>query len=92
MRCFENIVILGGIAGGLIGVFQFKIHLGIVMEAVYGMMSGIFVGCLAVALAETLNAMAVFTRRVYLKKGLNVLIYGIALGKLTGSLLYFLKL
>lgn len=92
IRCFENIVIVGGIIGGLIGVFRFRIHLGMAMAVVYGIMSGIFVGCMAVALAETLNAMAVFARRVYLKKGLRIIIYGIALGKLTGSLLYFFKL
>lgn len=92
IRCFENIVIIGGILGGVLSVFQIKMHLGAGAAAVYGIMSGIFVGCLAVALAETLNAMAVFTRRVYLQKGFRIVIYAIALGKITGSLLYFLKL
>lgn len=92
IRCFENIVIIGGITGGALSVFQIKMNLGIATQAMYGIMSGIFVGCLAVALAETLNAMAVFTRRVHLQKGLRVVIYAIALGKITGSLLYFLKL
>lgn len=91
IRYFEDIVILGGTLGGILSVLEIKINLGTGVAAVYGIMSGIFVGCLAVALAETLNAMAVFTRRVYLRKGLRIIIYAIALGKMMGSLLYFIK-
>ena len=49
-------------------------------------------GCIAVAIAETLNSMAVFARRVRLKKGLRIIVYAIALGKMAGSLVYFLKM
>lgn len=92
IRSFENFVVIGGMIGGALSVFQINMHLGTGVQAIYGIMSGIFVGCIAVALAETLNAMAVFSRRVNLQKGFRIVIYAIALGKVTGSLLYFLKL
>jgi stage V sporulation protein AB len=51
--------------------------------------AGIFVGCLALAIAEMLNTIPVFARRVGFRHGLGVAILGVAFGKLVGSLIYF---
>ena len=48
-----------------------------------------FVGCLAFAIAEMLNSIPIFARRIGFRHGLGVAICFAALGKLTGSLLYF---
>ena len=54
-----------------------------------GVFSGMFVGCLALAIAEILDSIPIFTRRVRLHKGIGVLVFGIAVGKFAGALLYF---
>lgn len=88
---FERFIIAGGTIGCIVSVFDLKFEMGILFAVLYGLMSGIFVGCIAVAIAETLNSMAVFARRAKLKKGLRIIIYSIALGKMAGSFIYFLK-
>lgn len=54
-----------------------------------GIFSGIFVGCLALAIAEMLNTIPIFSRRIGFRHGLGMAILAVALGKLVGSLIYF---
>lgn len=56
-----------------------------------GFFAGMFVGCLALAIAEMLNSIPIFSRRIGFRHGLGVAIAAAALGKLTGSLLYFAR-
>lgn len=56
---------------------------------VNGLFIGIFVGCLAMTIAEVLDAIPIFARRTRMKKGLECATIAIALGKLVGSLVYF---
>lgn len=58
---------------------------------IFGIFAGIFVGCLALAIAEMLNSIPIFARRIGFRHGLGVAISAAALGKLTGSLIYFAK-
>lgn len=88
---FENAVILGGIFGNLASVFlDLRFPLGPLLLCVYGLSAGIFVGCMAVALAEILNTFPIVFRRMGLKVGLFWAIVAMAAGKLAGSLYYFL--
>ncbi len=88
---FENAVILGGICGNLLSVFpQISLPLGVPVLYFYGISAGIFVGCMAVALAEILNTFPIMFRRTKLKTGLEWIMLAMALGKMTGSLYYFL--
>ena len=57
---------------------------------VVGVFWGIFVGCLAIALAEVLDGIPIFTRRIRLRKGLSIIMISVALGKMAGALLYFI--
>ena len=59
------------------------------MTGIIGLSIGIFVGCLVMSLAETLQALPVISRRIHLAVGFQYLILSIALGKMAGSLLYF---
>lgn len=54
-----------------------------------GLFSGMLVGCLALAIAEMLDSIPIFTRRVSFRHGLGIVVLGIAIGKLCGSLFYF---
>ncbi|MCM1386755.1 MAG: stage V sporulation protein AB [Bacillus sp. (in: Bacteria)] len=62
---------------------------GSIVLIVFGVFSGIFVGCLALAIAEMLNTIPVFSRRIGFRHGLGIAILAVALGKLAGSLIYF---
>lgn len=55
----------------------------------FGVFAGIFVGCLALAIAEMLNTIPIFSRRIGFRHGLGIAILAVALGKLVGSLIYF---
>ena len=57
--------------------------------AMQGLFIGIFVGCLAMTIAELLDAIPIFARRTGMKKGLEWATAFLAIGKLVGSLVYF---
>lgn len=89
---YENATILGGIAGNILSVFsQIRFPAGHVFLALFGLSAGIFVGCMAVALAEIINAYPILYRRMKLKIGLEWMLATIALGKMSGCLFYFLR-
>lgn len=54
-----------------------------------GLFMGMFVGCLALAIAEMLDSIPIFARRVSYRHGLGIAVSAVALGKLAGSLYYF---
>ncbi len=54
-----------------------------------GLFMGMFVGCLALAIAEMLNSIPIFSRRMSYRHGLGLAVLAVALGKLAGSLVYF---
>lgn len=88
---YEMAVMLGGIAGNLLTVYELEIPAGKAGAGILGLFSGIFVGCLATSLAESLNVTAVFSRRAKLKSGLGYIVLSLALGKMIGSLLFYYK-
>ena len=55
----------------------------------FGVLSGIFVGCWAMALAEILNVFPIFIRRVKLVRYIKWFIIGIALEKALEHVLDF---
>lgn len=63
--------------------------IGTVFLLIFGVFAGIFVGCLALAIAEMLNTIPVFARRIGFRHGLGIAILAVAMGKLIGSLIYF---
>lgn len=54
-----------------------------------GLFMGMFVGCLALAIAEMLDSIPIFARRVSYRHGLGIAVLAVAIGKLAGSLYYF---
>lgn len=56
---------------------------------VIGLFSGMFVGCFALSIAEMLDSIPIFTRRISFRKGIGLAVCSVAAGKLFGSLFYF---
>lgn len=103
---YENLIIAGTIFGGVFSIFsdiwtvgagaQNAMPKGGILVLLYvflgvaGLFAGMFVGCLALAIAEMLDSIPIFTRRISFRHGLGCMILSVALGKVCGSLLFFL--
>ena len=87
---YEDMVLLGAVLGNIISIFTISVPLGSTLLIIYGFFAGTFVGCLSFALAEVLNVIPVFTKRIKLRYGMPILIVCFALGKGLGSLYQFL--
>ena len=88
---YEDCIMAGGILGNIFWVYGIKIPGGNYLVPVFGLFSGIFVGCWSMALAEILNIFPIFIRRIKILKCVPWLIFGMALGKSLGALLFFYK-
>lgn len=62
---------------------------GRALLVVIGLFAGMFVGCLALAIAEMLDSIPILARRISFRGGIYFVIFSMALGKLAGSLFYF---
>ena len=83
----ENIKELGGIAA--LSMVSKPELWGELLLAVFGIFAGMFVGCFAIAIAEMLDTIPIFTRRIQLGKGVGIVMLFLALGKTIGALFYF---
>ena len=93
---YETVLVTGGILGNFGDLLEIPLGLGTgavsqILLGLFGLSVGIFVGCLVMSLAETLKALPTISRRIRLAVGLQYVILAIALGKLAGSLVYFVK-
>lgn len=90
---YETLIVLGGTFGNVFDLYEFSIPagqlFGQVLMAIFGVSVGIFVGCLVMSLAETLNAFPVIIRRIHLAVGLQYIVFAVAAGKFVGSMIYF---
>jgi stage V sporulation protein AB len=93
---YEEAIIFGGLAGAAtqFWIIRFPVEtVGVVLTTgvafVFSFCIGVFVGCLAVSLAEILNVIPIMTRRVHIQQGMFLIVLAIAFGKLAGSLLYY---
>lgn len=90
----ENMIVLGVLTGAVFSVVEWEarfpaVWIGHLLLTLYGFIAGMFVGCIAVALAEILNTFPILFRRMYVNRGLSCVMIAMALGKTTGSLYYF---
>lgn len=100
-RCelfYEECLIFGAVLADVLSVFPIKGSLGgsphvllTMLLVLIGIFAGIFVGCLSIALAEVLDGIPIFARRVKLKMGVSIAVLAVALGKIAGSLVYFIN-
>lgn len=102
---YEDMIIWGTVLGGIFSVFAHEWNVGMWMSSniselwanrimnvciiLLGLFGGMFVGCLALAIAEMLDSIPIFTRRISFRHGLGCMVLSIALGKLCGAMFYF---
>lgn len=86
---YENCIMAGAILGNIFFLFQLSAPWGGWILPIYGLFSGIFVGCWAMALGEALNLFPIFVRRVKLVKGVPYFVLAMGLGRGVGALLYY---
>ena len=101
---YETMVILGTMAGDIMSVFEPQIGLAALEAGIpetfwrilgqsvvlcYGLFAGIFIGSLAMAIAEMLDSIPIFARRIGFRHVLGIAVLAMALGKAAGSLYYF---
>ena len=87
---YESAVVLGGIIGNILFIYNIRLPLYQAGLVLFGSFSGIFVGSLAIALAEVLKVFPILVSRIKLVEGLPVLVLSIAAGKAIGSLIQFI--
>lgn len=87
INTFENVIIVSGILGTITEFINFTFKLPYIVSVIYGLSSGVFIGCLAVSLAETLNVLPIVFRRLKINYGIGYIILSIAIGKMLGSIL-----
>lgn len=103
---YENAIILGCFLGNLFSLFvdlspglRLQEAAGVsvsdiltaLLLGVAGLFTGIYVGTLAVSIAEMLDAIPIMVHRINLKRGVSLVITGLAVGKLIGSLFYYIN-
>ncbi|MGI6706968.1 MAG: stage V sporulation protein AB [Clostridia bacterium] len=84
------IVLFGALTGCIISIFTYTTQLPQIVSVGFGMVMGIFVGLLASALAEVINVIPIFADRMNVADYVHILIIVLALGKVIGSLIYWL--
>lgn len=84
---YEDTILLGALLGNIISVFSPALvsSFGGLIVTLFGLFAGIYVGCLAIALAEVLNVIPIMLRRVNMQKGSGLALLAIALGKGAGA-------
>ena len=90
IRWYEDVIVLGGIFGTTTMFVDYRLPPSDFLISAVALFNGLFVGVLAMALTEVLNVMPILMRRARLTKGLQWIILAFALGKVVGSLLYYL--
>lgn len=93
VKNYENMLFCGAFIGNSIYFVYPVINLrsgpGNILLGIIGGFWGIYVGCLAMSLAEALDASTVFFRRIGLKKHIKVVIFGIIIGKILGNWIFW---
>ncbi|MDA3733841.1 stage V sporulation protein AB [Niameybacter massiliensis] len=87
-----NASALGIVVGNIFYLWDDFICIGLpkVLIAGFGLADGIFIGCLAMALAEVLDVMPITKSRLKLKRGMYILVVAFSIGKMVGTLFYYL--
>jgi len=102
---YENMIVAGTIIGNSVSIWPDTwkravlrtgewwsgTGLQISILIIIGLFSGMFVGCFALSIAEMLDSIPIFTRRISFRKGIGLAICSVAAGKLCGAMFYFFE-
>lgn len=92
IRFYQTSFTLGGFIFSLLYLFGYSVKLNKIISAVVSLIMGTFIGLLASALAEVLNVIPVLSKKLKLKHDLRYIVMSLLLGKVAGSLFYWLIL
>ncbi|MDE7326309.1 MAG: stage V sporulation protein AB [Lachnospiraceae bacterium] len=87
---YEDLVVVGAAVGNILFLYEPSLvmpRMGATFSLLFGFFAGINVGCLSIALAELLNVVPIFSRRIKLNRGLTAFVLTFAFGKLVGSVI-----
>ena len=87
---YESMLILGAIVGNLLILYHPHVHIYSYFLVIIMFFAGMFVGSLLISLAEHLKGFPVLIRRFGMVNGLKIIVLAFAIGKMTGSIFYFL--
>ena len=73
----------------LVSIYSPSLPFGDAGVGIFGIFAGIFVGAWAMALTEIINIIPIFARRMDLRRGLELLIASMALGRTAGALIFY---
>lgn len=95
MRHYENCVLIGVLTANTFYIYELAPDIkgiaGLVVLGFIGFFIGMFVGCVALSLAEALDVSTIFFRRIGLRNSSKFIILAAAIGKFLGNAIYFLK-
>lgn len=90
LNMYENLFISGTFLFTLAYFLNFYIQTHIILVIILGLIFGIFLGMFNAALAETLNVIPIITKKFKMKKNHKPIFYSLVIGKVLGSIYYFL--
>ncbi|NLW22131.1 MAG: stage V sporulation protein AC [Tissierellia bacterium] len=90
MKLFEYTLTIGFTIFSFIYFSDFNLKLNKYIAIPVGLIMGTFIGLFSSALAEVLNVIPVFAKKLKVKHELAYIIYALIFGKLIGSLYYWL--
>ena len=90
MMWYENMIILGSILGSILTCWEIPLPIGPIVTVILLFAYGNFIGVLIIALAEVLDVIPIFNRRIKMRKGISLIVLALAAGKLVGSLCYWI--
>lgn len=90
IKIVETAIIAGVTFFNLVSLFNLSLPFGIWGLSIFNILGGIFVGCLAGALAETLNIFPILSRRFKIRTWLPYVLIAAGIGKAIGSIIQLL--
>lgn len=90
MLWYENMIIAGSIVGAILTFWEIPLRVGSIVTVILLFAFGMFIGTLIIALAEVLDVFPIINRRIKIRKGVSWIVLALALGKLVGSLCYWI--
>lgn len=90
INLYYRIIIFSTIIFNLFYIFNYSMSINKYIIIIISLIYGVFIGLLSSALAEVLNVIPVLAKKFKIKDNLKYTIYALMLGKVIGSLYYFI--
>lgn len=91
MNIYQNTMTLSTTIVSFVYFFGYSFNLNKIFSGIISLIMGCFLGMITSALAEVMNVIPVFVKKLKLKHSLKYIIGALLIGKVSGSLWYWLK-